>query len=140
VAVFHLHSVTQNLVAHQHVVERRYGEFKGPLAVAPIFLELNRRITALITVICLALLIFCLVERQVRNALRPHGEMMTGLPGYRLTPARPTGRTIFQALADLRLIPAHDGNPVLIPKPTGVQAHLLDLLDVDISRPRWLTR
>jgi hypothetical protein len=53
----------------QHVVERRYGEFKGPLAVAPIFLELNRRITALITVICLALLIFCLAERQVRQAL-----------------------------------------------------------------------
>jgi hypothetical protein len=89
----------------QHVVECRYGEFKGPLAVAPIFLELNRRITALITVICLALLIFCLVERQVRRALAPHGEMMTGLPGYGPTPARPTGRTIFRALADLRLIP-----------------------------------
>ena len=124
----------------QHVVERRYGEFKGPLAVAPLFLKTNRRIAALITVICLALLIFCLAERQVRNALRPHGEMMTGLPGYRLTPARPTGRTIFQALAGLPLIPAHDGNPALIPKPTGVQAHLLDLLDVDISRPRWLTQ
>ncbi len=124
----------------QHVVERRYGEFKGPLAVAPLFLKTSRRIAALITVICLALLIFCLVERRVRNALHPHGEMMTGLPGYRLTPARPTGRTIFQALADLRLIPAHDGNPVLIPKPTGVQAHLLDLLNVDISRPRWLTQ
>ncbi|MET9089332.1 hypothetical protein ABZX77_47025 [Streptomyces sp. NPDC004237] len=38
----------------QAVVERRYGDFEGPLAVAPIFLEHNRRITALITVICLA--------------------------------------------------------------------------------------
>jgi Domain of unknown function (DUF4277) len=123
----------------QHVVERRYGEFKGPLAVAPIFLELNRRITALITVICLALLIFCLVERQVRRALAPHGEMMTGLPGYGPAPARPTGRTIFRALADLRLIPAHDDNPATIPKPAGVQARLLDLLNIDISRPRWLT-
>ena len=123
----------------QHVVERRYGEFKGPLAVAPIFLELNRRITALITVICLALLIFCLVERQVRQALAPHGEMMTGLPGYGPAPARPTGKTIFRALADLRLIPAHDGNPATIPKPAGIQAQLLDLLKIDISRPRWLT-
>jgi transposase len=123
----------------QHVVERRYGEFKGPLAVAPIFLELNRRITALITVICLALLIFCLVERQVRQALAPHGEMMTGLPGYGTAHARPTGKTIFRALADLRLIPAHDGNPATIPKPAGVQARLLDLLKIDISRPRWLT-
>jgi transposase len=124
----------------QHVVERRYGEFKGPLAVAPLFLKTNRRITALITVICLALLIFCLIERQVRKALAPHGEMMTGLPGYRRTPARPTGRTIFQALAGLRLIPAHDGNPATIPKPAGVQARLLDLLGTDISRPRWLTK
>jgi len=124
----------------QHVVERRYGEFKGPLAVAPLFLKTNRRITALITVICLALLIFCLVERQVRKALRPHGEMMTGLPGYGPTPARPTGRTIFQALADLRLVPAHDGNPATIPKPAGIQARLLDLLKIDISRPRWLTQ
>ena len=89
--------------------------------------------------ICLALLIFCLAERQVRKALAPHGEMMTGLPGYRTTAARPTGRTIFQALADLRLIPAHDGNPATIPKPAGVQARLLDLLNIDISRPRWLT-
>jgi hypothetical protein len=124
----------------QHVVERRYGEFKGPLAVAPLFLKTNRRITALITVICLALLIFCLVERQVRKALAPQGEMMTGLPGYGPTPARPTGRTIFQALADLRLIPAHDGNPATIPRPAGIQARLLDLLDIDISRPRWLTK
>ncbi len=124
----------------QHVVERRYGEFKGPLAVAPIFLKTNRRITALITVICLALLIFCLIERQVRQALAPHGGTLTGLPGYRTTAARPTGRTIFQALAGLRLIPAHDGNPAMIPRPAGVQARLLDLLGIDISRPRWLTK
>ena len=90
--------------------------------------------------ICLALLIFCLVERQVRQALAPHAEMMTGLPGYGPAHARPTGRTIFRALADLRLIPAHDGNPATIPKPVGVQARLLDLLNIDISRPRWLQR
>ncbi len=40
----------------QEVVERRYGDFKGPLAVSPMLLKSNRRIQALITVICLALL------------------------------------------------------------------------------------
>ena len=90
--------------------------------------------------ICLALLIFCLIERQVRQALAPHGGTMTGLPGYQATAVRPTGRTIFQALAGLRLIPAHDGNPATIPKPTGVQGQLLDLLAIDISRPRWLSK
>ena len=48
----------------QEVVERRYSTIKGPLAVAPMFLKNNQRIAALITVICLALLIFCLIERQ----------------------------------------------------------------------------
>jgi Domain of unknown function (DUF4277) len=55
----------------QEVVERRYGAFKGPLGVAPMFLKDNRRITALISVICLALLVFCLVERAVRKAIAP---------------------------------------------------------------------
>ena len=42
-------------------------------------------------------------------------------------------------LSDLRLIPAHDGNPAMIPKPAGVQARLLDLLDIDIAG-RWLAK
>ncbi|MGW3185735.1 IS1634 family transposase [Kitasatospora sp. NPDC001119] len=62
----------------QAVVERRYHDFKGPLAVAPVFLQHNRRIAALITVICLALLVFCLIERQVRQALGPE-QTMRGL-------------------------------------------------------------
>ncbi|MFB8034217.1 IS1634 family transposase [Streptomyces sp. NPDC056004] len=53
----------------QGTVERRYGDFKGPLAVTPVFGQDNKRIAALITVICLALLLFCLIERQVRRAL-----------------------------------------------------------------------
>jgi hypothetical protein len=36
----------------QETVERRYSAFKGPLAVASMFLKNNRRIAALITVIC----------------------------------------------------------------------------------------
>ena len=58
----------------QEAVERRYSAFKGPLAVAALFLKSNRRIAALVTVICLALLIFCLVERQVRQALTGQGQ------------------------------------------------------------------
>ncbi len=46
----------------QEGVERRHGNFKGFLAVAPMFPKNNRRIEAVITVICLALLIFCLVR------------------------------------------------------------------------------
>jgi hypothetical protein len=120
----------------QAIVERRYSDVKGPLAVAPLFLQHNRRITALITVICLALLIFCLVEREVRANLAPE----TGLVGfytYDNRAMRPTGRNIFTALAQLQLIPARHGRPPKIPAPTGIQARLLDLLHTDPTRPRW---
>jgi transposase len=115
----------------QEVVERRYGAFKGPLAVAPMFLQSNRRIQALVTVICLALLIFCLAERQVRRAIAPQLTLQ-GL--YLGQPAKPTGRLIFEALAGLRLIPATGHDPPIIPRPLPLQARLLDLLDVDPTR------
>ncbi len=118
----------------QESVERRYGNFKGPLAVAPLFLTSNRRITALVTVICLALLIFCLVERGVRRAIAPQ-LTLEGL--YVGRPAKPTGRLIFDALAGLRLNPASDASPPTIPQPSPLQARLLELLDVDPTRPRW---
>jgi hypothetical protein len=116
----------------QEVVERRYGAFKGPLAVAPLFVQSNRRIQALVTVICLALLIFCLVERQVRRAIAPDLTLQ-GL--YVGQPAKPTGRLIFQALAGLRLIPASGHDPPIIPQPPPLQARLLHLLDVDPTQP-----
>lgn len=116
----------------QEVVERRYSTIKGPLAVAPMFLKTNRRIEALITVICLALLIFCLIERAVRAALAPATKMAGLYPGQN---AKPTGRLIFQALAGLRLIPASRGQPAIIPQPTPTQARLLDLLAVDPTQP-----
>jgi transposase len=120
----------------QPVVERRYGEVKGPLAVAPIFLRSNRRITALITIICLALLIFCLIEREVRRNLAPDTEMY----GFYINdgrPRKPTGRLILQALAELRLIPAPRGQAATIPKPGYLQTQLLGLLRVDPAQPRW---
>jgi transposase len=120
----------------QPMVERRYGEFKGPLAVAPIFLRSNRRITALITVICLALLIFCLIEREVRRNLAPATQMI----GFYINDRRarkPTGRLILQALGELRLIPAPPDQPATIPKPGHLQTQLLQLLGVDPTQPRW---
>ena len=114
----------------QEAVERRYSVFKGPLAVAAIYLKDNRRITAMITVICLALLIFSLIERQVRAALRAQDRTtVAGL--YAGRPAVPTTRLIFQALASMRIIPATSGNLHTIPQPTPLQLEILDLLDVN---------
>jgi len=118
----------------QEAVERRYSAFKGPLAVAALFLKNNRRIAALVTVICLALLIFCLIERQVRQALAGKGQTkVEGL--YAGRPAIPTGRLILGALATMKIIPGTGHDPPVIPQPTPLQLRLLDLLGID---PRQL--
>ena len=113
----------------QEVVERRYSDFKGPLAVAPMFVRNNRRIQALVTVICLALLIFCLVEREVRRGIAPEQKMTGIYPENR--PMKPTGRLIFNALARIRLIPATATGPPVIPRPTDTELRLLRLLGTD---------
>jgi transposase len=114
----------------QEAVERRYSAFKGPLAVAAIYLKNNRRITAMITVICLALLIFSLIERQVRHALTATGQTtIAGL--YAGRPAVATSRLILQSLATMKITPATSSNPPTIPAPTPLQLHLLELLDID---------
>ena len=97
------------------------------------FLKNNRRIEALITVICLALLIFCLVERALRLAIAP-AHVLAGL--YAGRPAKPTGRLIFTALSRLRLIPATHQTPPVIPEPPPLQANILRLLGVDPTQPR----
>jgi hypothetical protein len=97
------------------------------------FLKNNRRIEALISVICLALLIFALVERAVRLALSP-AVKLAGLWAGR--PAKPTGRLVFTALSHLRLVPATQTTPAYIPRPPPLQARLLDLLHVDPRQPR----
>jgi transposase len=113
--------------------ERRYHDFKGPLAAAPMFLHGNRRMTALIGVICLALLVYCLAERQARVNLAP-ALKLDGL--YAGRPARPTASLIFTALATLRLRAGTDGQPE-IPQPDPLQARVLELLKID---PRRLAR
>ena len=57
--------------------------------ITPLFVQDNKRIAAMITVICLALLIFCLVEREVRRAIAPAVELDNLYAGQ---PAKPTGR------------------------------------------------
>jgi hypothetical protein len=112
--------------------ERRYHDLKGPLAIAPMFLHANRRMTALIGIIGLALLIYCLIEREARRNLAP-ATRIDGL--YAGRPARPTASLIFTTLAPLRLRTADDGTPE-IPQPDALQQRILDLLKID---PRRLT-
>lgn len=95
-------SAVLNLYKGQHRVERRFGDFKGPLAVNPVLLKSNRRIAALIFVVYLALLVFSLMERQARQGVEDPSGLVRGLvPDNRL--ARPTGWNLLQPFAWLPL-------------------------------------
>jgi len=124
------------LYKNQHHSERRFADFKGPLAVRPLFLKDNKRIAALLFIVYLALLIYCLIERQVRLALAPEGGKMRGLNGNLL--ARPTGRNIFKCFASFAYVLVEDseGNQFSGPaEPTPVQSRLLALLGMPARQP-----
>lgn len=100
------------------------------------FLHDNKRITALLHVLMLALLVYSLIERQVRRALQreasPDGKMTGLYPDNRRE--RPTARMIFYHLGELDLATGPGSDPPQIVHLTrGVQLHLLDLLGIDLS-------
>ncbi|WP_225094595.1 hypothetical protein [Streptomyces sp. CoH27] len=86
--------------------------------------------------ICLALLVFCLIERQGRQALGPEQTMRGLYPDDRAV--RPTGRMIFHHQAGLMIRPGTTTSPPAVLINRGVQAHLLELLGIDETHPRWL--
>lgn len=119
----------------QSGAERRYSDFKGPLAVTPIFVHKNSRIAALIQVICLALLVFCLIERQVRRALGGDGKMAGLYPDNRRV--APTSRMIMYHLSTLDLNIGSILDPPTVLFARGIHVHLLELLGIQTIQPRW---
>lgn len=111
----------------QHLVEGRFADFKGPLAVRPVFLHSNRRIAALVGVISLALLLYGLVERTVRRGLQTLRADEQQLLQRRI--GRATGRKIFDQLRSLTAIRARDG-PTRLAQPRPAQQLLLQLLEI----------
>jgi len=115
----------------QHAIESRFSDYKGPIEVRPVFLKSNRRIatlTALTAIISLALLIYSLIERQVRHGLAALAESERHLLNQRI--GRATGRKILDQLSDLTAARPRDGppQPFKLTEPRAVQQLLLTLL------------
>jgi len=119
----------------QAEVERRFANVKGPLRVQPLFLKNNDRILALVTVILLALTVFCLMEREARRNL-PAGDGKLGglLPENRA--ARPTGRNILRKLNTQTLILSKIDDQLYKERGplTDIQKRLLQLLGVQLMK------
>ena len=83
----------------QWIVEQRHRDLKQTLHVRPIFLHNDDRIHALIAVIGIALLIYGLIEADLRAALGPDTPLPGLLPEHR--DAMPTARAVLAAFTDL---------------------------------------
>ena len=119
------------LYKEQTVVERRHRDLKGPLRVRPIFLQNDDRIDALLSVVGLALLVFGLIEVDLRRTLGEAGELDGLLPEGRA--ARPTGRNILAAFQGLGLTYGREG--IVLDRLTATQRRILELLGVAIPWP-----
>jgi hypothetical protein len=112
----------------QSLVELRHRDSKQTLRVRPIFLHNDDRIQALVSIVGLALLVFGLIELELRRALGPNDELAGLLPEGRS--ARPTGRNIMAAFQGLGLTYTQAG--LRLDRLTGTQRRLLQLLGVQL--------
>jgi hypothetical protein len=118
-----------HLYKGQQIVERRHRDYKQTLKVRPIFLHNDDRIYSLLTLVGIALLIFGLIETQVRKHL--DGELLPGLlPEGRA--AKPTGRNILAAFQGLGLTYTPHG--IRLDRLTPTQRRILQLLEI---QPPW---
>jgi transposase len=118
----------------QWIVEQRHRDLKRPtpLRVRPVFLHNDDRIEALTGVVGIALLIFGLIEADLRKRLPTGQERLPGLlPEGRA--AKPTGRNILAAFNSLAFTYTTAG-PVL-DHLTTTQRQILALLDIPLP---WL--
>lgn len=120
-----------NIYKDQWIVEQRHRDLKraSPLRVRPVFLHNDDRIQALLGVVGIALLIFGLIEADLRKRLPSGQERLPGLlPEGRA--AKPTGRNILTAFDGLAFTYTKTG-PVL-DRLTPTQRQILALLDIPL--------
>jgi transposase len=114
----------------QICVEQRMHHLKGPLAVAPMFLEKPERIAGLLCIVVWALVVLSLMERQVRRSLE--GKPMYGLYPENRPSAAPTGPAILNAFSTLCIVIVKTGTTQRrqLAELTAVQEKLIKLLGI----------
>jgi transposase len=119
-----------SLYKNQHLVELGHRANKSVLNVRPIFLHNDDRIAALVSIVGLALLIYGLIETDLRQALGPDQHLPGLLPEGR--PARPTGRNILAAFQGLGA--TYTPNGLRLDRLTPTQRAILEHLNI---APPW---
>jgi transposase len=117
----------------QHTsVEPGFRWIKNPAAIAPVWLEKPERIAALAMLTVLGLLVYSLIQRQVRLYLCTYNQQ---LPGNKGETATPTATVVLSLFAHVALIHLSVGDQE-VEEVYGVQPHHLlvcDALGLDAS-------
>jgi hypothetical protein len=115
----------------QWIVEQRHRDLKQTLRVRPVFLHNDDRIEALIAVIGVALLVFGLIEAELRAVLG-EGAVLPGiLPEGRA--AKPTARAALAAFDQLSVTYTPAG--LVLDRLTQTQRLILALLGISLPWP-----
>jgi transposase len=86
----------------QHItVEPGFRWIKNPAAITPVWLEKPERIAALAMLTVMGLLVYAVIQRQVRLYLRDHNQP---IPGNKGPTATPTAAVVFALFAPVMLV------------------------------------
>jgi transposase len=115
----------------QWIVEQRHRDTKQTLRVRPVFLHNDARIEALIAIVGIALLIFGLIEAELREALGEEVPLPGILPEGRA--AKPTARAALTAFDGLQV--TYTKNGLVLDRLSQVQRLILALLGIALPWP-----
>jgi hypothetical protein len=113
-------------------VEPGFRWSKNPAAIAPVWLEKPERIAALAMLTVLGLLVYSVIQRQVRLYLRTHDQQ---LPGNKGLTATPTAAVVLALFAQVALVQLWIDEQE-VAQLSGVQPHhylVCDALGLDCS-------
>jgi transposase len=118
----------------QHItVEPGFRWIKNPAAISPVWLEKPERIAALAMLTVVGLLVYAVIQRQVRLYLRDHDRQ---IPGNKGPTATPTAAVVFALFAPVMLVQFAVDKQLTL-QMHGVQHHhhiICEAVDID---PGW---
>jgi hypothetical protein len=123
----------RNFCQEQHTtVEPGLRWIKHPAAISPVWLEKPEHIAALAMLTVVGLLVYSVIQRQVRLSLRTHAQQ---LPGNKGLTATPTAAVVLALFAHVALVQLWIDEHTVV-QIAGVQPHHLlvcDALGLDAS-------
>jgi transposase len=106
---------------------------KHPAAISPVWLETPARIAALAMLTVVGLLVYAVIQRQVRRSLRDHHQQV---PGKKGPTATPTAAVVFALFAPVMLVQLVVENTTSL-QGHGVQDHHLLICEAVGIDPAW---